>query len=80
MSERPPGSHELGHYLSLAQVGLEMVVPIGIGVLLDNNLGWRPWGAVGGAVLGLVGGLVHLVALQKRQDKSDSSKRTQDQR
>jgi F0F1-type ATP synthase assembly protein I len=66
---------ELGFYFALAQVGLEMVVPIGLGAVLDHYLHWTPWGVVTGAVLGLISGLVHLVALINRQDKSGPSKR-----
>jgi F0F1-type ATP synthase assembly protein I len=64
----------LGYYVTLAQVGFEMVIPIGIGAALDHYLKWTPWGIVGGAVFGLVGGLSHLVALSNRENQSDSSK------
>jgi F0F1-type ATP synthase assembly protein I len=62
---------ELGRYLAIGQVGLEMVVPIGIGLALDSYLGWEPWGVIGGAVLGLVGGLSHLVHLAGKADRED---------
>jgi F0F1-type ATP synthase assembly protein I len=64
---------ELGRYLALAQVGFEMVGPIGIGILLDLYLGWSPWGIIGGACVGLCGGLAHLITLTNRPDRSDSS-------
>jgi F0F1-type ATP synthase assembly protein I len=69
-------SRELGHYFTLAQVGLEMVVPIVVGVWLDGHFGWSPWGVVVGAVLGLATGLIHLVALANRRERQqrDSSK------
>jgi F0F1-type ATP synthase assembly protein I len=70
MSETPQDPRELGRYFALAQVGLEMVVPIGLGLLLDDWLAWRPWGVIGGAVLGLMVGLIHLASLSQRQDKS----------
>ena len=54
-------SRDMGRTFALAQVGLEMVVPIVLGLLLDNWLGCGPWGVVAGAVLGLVGGFVHLL-------------------
>jgi F0F1-type ATP synthase assembly protein I len=54
---------ELGRYLALSQVGLEMVGPILLGVVLDYYLGWSPWGVLVGAVLGLTGGLFHLIQL-----------------
>jgi F0F1-type ATP synthase assembly protein I len=69
MPQGPPGRREMGRYFALAQVGMEMVTPVGIGLALDYYLGWSPWGAVGGAVLGLVLGLIHLVALSNQQDR-----------
>jgi F0F1-type ATP synthase assembly protein I len=59
----------MGFYWSLSQVGLEMVVPVGVGIGLDRWLHCMPWGTVGGAVLGLVVGFVHLVALLNRYDR-----------
>jgi F0F1-type ATP synthase assembly protein I len=57
----PKESKELGRYLALGQVGLEMVVPIILGLAADRYFGSGPWGLVVGAALGLSGGLVHLV-------------------
>ena len=74
MPRGSPDLKNLGYYVTLAQVGLEMVIPIGIGAVLDHYLKWTPWGVVGGAVFGLVGGLAHLVALINRENQSDSSK------
>ena len=64
-----PGSDQkqLARYLALSQVGLEMVGPIVLGLLADYYFGWGPWGVLAGAVLGLVGGLAHLVQLSKPQ-------------
>ena len=56
-------SRDMPFYLALAQTGLEMVVPIGVGVWLDSHFGWRPWATVAGAALGLVGGIGHMVYL-----------------
>ena len=53
MSLGPLHPKEMGYYFTLAKVGLEMVVPIALGLWLDNLFGWQPWGVVGGAVLGL---------------------------
>jgi F0F1-type ATP synthase assembly protein I len=56
----------------MSQAGLEMVVPIGIGVAVDYYLHTGPWGAVIGAVLGFTVGLTHLVYLsQKNDDRAD---------
>jgi F0F1-type ATP synthase assembly protein I len=66
---------DMARYVTLGQVGGEMVAPIVIGVVVDRYLEWTaPWGAVVGAVLGLAGGLFHLVYLVNKKD-SDSSKR-----
>ena len=74
MSEERPDPKEMGYYFTLAAVGLEMVVPIGVGMVLDYYLNWKPWGAAGGVVLGLVGGLYHLIALSNRQNGTNSSR------
>lgn len=74
MPEGPLKPRELGHYVSIAQVGMEMAAPIGLGVLADSYLGWKPWGTIAGAVLGLVGGIAHLIAMANQQEQGDSSK------
>ena len=71
MADNAPKPEDVGRYFALAQVGLEMVAPIVLGLFLDSRLGWTPWGVVVGAVLGLVGGLWHLVLLLNRFDKKD---------
>ena len=71
MSPGPSDRKELGRYAQLAQVGLEMVVPVAGGVLLDRYLGWTPWATVAGAALGLIGGVSHLVYLTSRPDSKD---------
>ena len=72
MTHRPPTRRELGILLALGQVGLEMVVPIGVGYLADRALGTLPWLAVAGAILGFVAGIVHLIVLVNKLDRSDS--------
>ncbi len=74
----PHDSKELGFYIALSQVGLEMVTPIGLGWALDYFLGWRPWGIIGGAVFGLVGGMLHLVALLNRRENDKTAPPRQD--
>jgi F0F1-type ATP synthase assembly protein I len=68
MQFTPDDPKELGRYLALANVGLEMVAPIGIGVALDYYLDWSPWGAAGGAVFGLVLGLYHVTVMSKNEE------------
>ena len=77
MPEDPPGQgRELGYYFTLAQVGMEIVVPIGLGVFLDRSVwNWAPWGLIGGAVLGFVGGLAHLIVLANRQQDGRGKQR-----
>ena len=69
MASGPPDPKEIGFYWSLAQVGFEMVVPIALGVFLDNRFGWTPWAAIVGAVFGFAGGLGHLILLLNRHDR-----------
>jgi F0F1-type ATP synthase assembly protein I len=59
----------------MAQVGIEMVVPIGLGVALDYWLGWTPWATIAGAVIGFVGGLVHLVSMLNRDNEQRRTNR-----
>jgi F0F1-type ATP synthase assembly protein I len=70
-----PNPKEMGYYFSLAQIGMEMVVPIGIGVALDRYLGCSPWGAILGTLLGFAGGLTHLIVLVNQHDKARQKKR-----
>ena len=70
MSGNGPDPKQLGRYYAMAQVGLEMAAPIGLGAFLDVRFGWMPWATVIGAILGLGGGLYHLVKLM---DKNDST-------
>jgi F0F1-type ATP synthase assembly protein I len=65
-----PNPKEVGRYLALAQVGLEMVSPIGLGLALDYSFGWLPWGTIVGAVFGLIAGIGHLFMLANRQARS----------
>ncbi len=68
-----PDPSKLGVYAALAQVGMEMVAPVVLGVFLDSHFDWTPWATVGGAVFGLVGGMWHLVAILNRRNDSGSS-------
>ncbi len=78
MPERPQDPRELGYYMTLAQIGMEMAAPAGIGLALDYYFGWRPWGVVCGAVFGLIAGLAHLIKLSNQQDDSGSSRPQRD--
>jgi F0F1-type ATP synthase assembly protein I len=75
-----PDRKEMGRYAALSQIGLEMVAPIIAGLLIDFYLGSKPWGVIVGAVLGPVGGFVHLVRLLNKIDSKDSSRSDQESR
>jgi F0F1-type ATP synthase assembly protein I len=72
---RAPGPEQLGKLYALGQIGLEMAAPIGIGAGLDIYLGWGPWASICGAVVGLVGGMMHLMAIVNRRTTEESSER-----
>jgi hypothetical protein len=74
LAAKPMDPKELGYYFTLAQVGLEMVAPLGLGLVLDYYLSWTPWGLIGGTVFGFVGGVAHLVVLSNRHHTSDTTK------
>jgi F0F1-type ATP synthase assembly protein I len=59
----PGDQKDLGHYLAIGQVGMEMAAPIALGWLVDSYFGASHWGVIAGAVIGFVGGLVHLVRM-----------------
>jgi F0F1-type ATP synthase assembly protein I len=61
-----PDPSEFGRLMAMAQVGLEMVSLIVIGLVIDHYAGTRPWGLILGAVIGLAGGLAHLIVLSKQ--------------
>ncbi len=64
----------LGIYITISQVGIEMVAPALIGLWIDNKLAWLPWATVTGVVLGFVLGITHLVILMKQSDESEPPK------
>ena len=70
----PKESREVGYYFALSQAGLEMVVPLGIGLWLDYQFGWSPWGLIVGTILGFVGGTVHLIVMANRIAERQSRK------
>jgi F0F1-type ATP synthase assembly protein I len=70
-----PDSKEMRFYLSLAQVGTEMVAPLLVGLLLDWLFGWLPWATVVGAVLGFVGGMYHMISLLSVYQREEEEQR-----
>jgi F0F1-type ATP synthase assembly protein I len=73
MTDQLPKSRQLGYVIAISQVGLEMVVPIGLGVALDVWLGTLPWISVVGVLLGFFGGMTHLMVLVSHMDKTEKS-------
>ncbi len=78
MVDRSSPERDEGFYYALAQTGLEMVVPIAVGVFLDDRYGWSPWATLTGAVLGLVGGLWHMLLMLKRHEDGRSGRPPRD--
>jgi F0F1-type ATP synthase assembly protein I len=75
-----PDRKDMGRYVALGQIGMEMVAPIVAGLVVDHYFGSRPWGVIVGAVVGPVGGFVHLVHLLNKMDSKDSSRSDQESR
>jgi len=68
-----PTPREMGYYMALAGIGIEMVVPAGIGSYLDRWLETSPWITIVLGALGFAAGLIHMVVLLKQKDKDESS-------
>ena len=75
MPEPEPDSRETGMLFALGQTGLEMAAPIGIGAWLDYRFGWAPWAVLIGAVIGVVGGTIHLILLSQQIERERSKKK-----
>jgi F0F1-type ATP synthase assembly protein I len=71
MAQGGPEGRRFGLGMALAQAGMEMVLPVVLGVYLDRRLGWTPWLTVALAVLGFAGGLTHMVLLANRINKEN---------
>jgi F0F1-type ATP synthase assembly protein I len=72
--EQPPDQRELGLNLTLAQVGVEMVTPLFVGLVVDHYAGTSPWFTISGVILGFVGGVTHIVLLANRQEMARRKK------
>jgi F0F1-type ATP synthase assembly protein I len=75
MTEQNRESRNSGLYAAMAQCGIEMVAPLGLGAWLDYAMGWTPWAAVAGAVIGFVGGMTHLIWMSNKLDQAQSKKK-----
>jgi ATP synthase protein I len=75
VEERPPRSTEPAHHAALAQIGLEMVAPIAVGLWLDYRFGTLPWLTLVGVAVGFIGGMVHLIwAVNRKINGPEESK------
>ncbi len=72
----------LPDWVRYSGVGLELAAAVAgftlAGLWIDRHYGTRPWGAVAGVILGLVGGLYNLVrqSLQALRDADIDARRT----
>ena len=58
-------------------IAAEMVVPIVLGVLLDHKLGTKVVFAIIGAILGMTGGIWHLVKMANQMSGKSAKNRIQ---
>lgn len=75
MPEQDPDQRQYGRYIALAQVGIEMVVPLALGAWLDYAMGWGYWAAVAGALVGFVGGTIHLILMAQAIEREETKKK-----
>ncbi len=73
-----PDPKIMSQYLAYSQIGFEMVGPILLGLLLDHWLESAPTCVTIGAILGLVGGMAHLIHMVRKSQQKDSSQSQQD--
>lgn len=62
--DSPPGQQ----WAMAGQAGTSLVGPVVLGVVLDSQLGWTPWGTLTGIGLGLVGCMAVLIRMKKRSE------------
>jgi F0F1-type ATP synthase assembly protein I len=55
----------MARLMTISQVGIEMAAPIGVGLAIDYALGTMPIFMIVGAVAGFVGGVYHLIVLNR---------------
>ena len=70
---KDPTPRELGYSFALAQVGAEMALPVLAGYWLDDWFETRPWITSIAAVVGFVGGMLHLIVILKQKERNESS-------
>lgn len=79
MSDQKIASDELKYYYMLAATGVEMVIPLVLGLLLDRWWNCFPWLTITGAVIGPLGAVFHMLRLvrqfeRRKKDSGESAK------
>jgi ATP synthase protein I len=70
-----PTPREMGYYLALAQIGVEMVLPTIVGYWVDGWFYTTPWITIVAAVIGFAGGMIHLIAILRQKERDENSDR-----
>jgi len=73
VARQPDSQRDLGSLFALAQTGVEMVAPVAVGLVADNYFGSSPIGVAAGALIGLAGGLTHMLIMLKRAEERGPS-------
>ena len=61
-----PGNGDLRGLAMLSTAVAEMVVAVAFGLWLDRKFGTEPWIAMACAVVGITGGVAHLIYISRR--------------
>jgi ATP synthase protein I len=68
-----PTPREMGYYLALGQIGVEMVLPTLLGYWIDGWLETTPWITIIAAVVGFAAGMIHLIVILRQKERDESS-------
>jgi F0F1-type ATP synthase assembly protein I len=79
MPDEMPSPRETGLYFALGQAGIEMVAPLAIGAWLDWQFGLGPWVIVVGAIIGFVGGTIHLIVMAQQIEREQTERKKKKQ-
>ncbi len=59
----------------ISQIGMEMAVPVGLGIGVDYWLKTLPWFTIVGAILGPTLGFIHLLSLIRPEKNDEAGER-----
>jgi ATP synthase protein I len=72
--EKKPNYSQYRMLATASSIGLAVVIAIflglALGMFLDKQLGTKPWGLIGGLLLGVVAGFRNLWVMAERLEKS----------